>query len=185
MPNGGSDCCASCWFNRANNGTPGIVNTNPRIPSFCKIRDLAIPDPGYTYCANHPYRRPKRDAIPIGPVYVHVDADDGVGLGHREFWKSSPDTEEIRQHLLDLVETPNEHRDGYPFYSLAPHLEAIEQLVEFADPRVVDALENLYQQIEGAEDRSELRDLIKTVRQELDQSVDSTSETNGQEEDQR
>lgn len=184
MPNGGSDCCASCWFNRANNGTPGIVNTNPRIPSFCKIRGLAIPDPGYTYCANHPYRRPKRDAIPIGPVYVHVDPD-GDGVGVREFWQPSPDTEEIRQHLLDIVRTPAEHRDGYPFYSSPPHMEAIQQLVDFADPRVVDALENLARQSEVEEVHSDILDLIKTVRQVLDQSVDSTSGTNGQEEDQR
>lgn len=173
MPNGGSDCCGSCWFNRANNGTPGIVNTDPEIPSFCEIRGLAIPDPGYTYCANHPYRRPKREAIPIGPVYVG-DAD-----GVRKFWQPSPDTEEIRQHLLDIVRTPAEHKDGYPFYSSPPHMMAIQQLVDFNDPRVVAALEDLAQQSEVKEVRSDILDLLKTVRQELDRSVGSTSGTNG------
>ncbi len=162
MPNGGSDCCGSCWFNRANNGTPGIMNTDPGIPSFCEIRGLAIPDPGYTYCANHPYRRPKRDAIPIGPVYVG-DAD-----GVRKLWQPSPDTEEIRQHLLDIVRTPAEHTDGYPFFSSPPHMMAIQQLVDFDDPRVVNALEDLAQQSEMKEVRSDILDLIKTVRQELD-----------------
>ena len=64
-------------------------------------------------------------------------------------------------------------------------MEVIQQLVDFADRRVVDALENLARQSEVQEVRSDILDLIKTVRQELDQSVDSTSETNGQEEDQR
>ena len=64
-------------------------------------------------------------------------------------------------------------------------MKAIQQLVDFNDPRVVDALEDLAQQDEVEEVRSDILDLIKTVRQELDQLVDSTSETNGQEEDQR
>lgn len=87
--------------------------------------------------------------------------------------------------MLDIVRTPAEHKDGYPFYSSPPHMEVIQQLVDFADRRVVDALENLARQSEVQEVRSDILDLIKTVRQELDQSVDSTSETNGQEEDQR
>lgn len=170
MPNGGSDCCASCWFNRANNGTPGVINTDPRIPSFCEIRDLAIPDPGYTYCANHPYRRPDRASIPIGPVYT------GNADGVREIWQPSPDTEEIRQHLLDIIRSPKEHRDGYPFYSSPPHMEAIVQLVEFGDPRLVGALEELAQQNEVKKVRSDILDLIQTVREKLDQSDGSGAE---------
>ncbi len=170
MPNGGSDCCASCWFNRANNGTPGIINTDPRIPSFCKIRGLAIPDPGYTYCANHPYRRPKRDPIPIGPVYV------GNADGVREVWQPAPDTEEIRQHLLDIVRFPKEHTDGYPFFSASPHERAIYQLVDFGDRRVIEALEDLAQQSEVKEVRSDILELIETVRQVLDQSDGSGAE---------
>jgi hypothetical protein len=38
-------------------------------PDFCTIRDLSIDDP-YTYFGNHPHRRPERDPIPIGPVFV-------------------------------------------------------------------------------------------------------------------
>ena len=71
MPNGGSDCCGTCWFNRSLEGQRGSGNFNREIPSHCEIRDLDIPDPFYTYCANHPCHRPGRDPIPIGPVYVY------------------------------------------------------------------------------------------------------------------
>ena len=128
MPNGGSDCCGACWFNRSNGGQLGSVNFKPDIPSFCEIRDLPIPNPFYTYCANHPYHRPNRDPIPIGPVYVHGDNDV------REFWQPSPDSEEIRQHLLEIVRAPEEHTDGYPFFSAPPHARAIEQLLGLRRP---------------------------------------------------
>ena len=161
MPNGGSDCCGTCWFNRSNGGQRGSRNFNREIPSFCEIRHLAIPNPFYTYCANHPYRRPSRDPIPIGPVYVHGDNDV------REFWQPSPDTEEIRQHLLDIVRAPEEHTDGYPFYSPPPHARAIEQLLDFGDQRVVEALEDLVQRDEVKEARPDILELLNTVRQRL------------------
>ncbi len=161
MPNGGSDCCGTCWFNRSNSGQRGSANFKSDIPSSCEIRQLAIPNPFYTYCANHPYRRPDRDPIPIGPVYVHGGNDV------REFWQPSPDTEEIRQHLLNLVRSPEKHPDGYPFYSPPPHLLAIEQLVDFGDQRVVEALEELAQRDEVKEARPDILELIKTIRQQL------------------
>ena len=48
MPNGGSDCCGTCWFNRSLEGQRGSANCNREIPSHCEIRDLDIPDPFYT-----------------------------------------------------------------------------------------------------------------------------------------
>ena len=105
MPNGGSDCCGTCWFNRSLEGQRGSANFNREIPSHCEIRDLDIPDPFYTYCANHPCHRPGRDTIPIGPVDVYR-ATGPSGEGGREQWQPSPDTEEIRQHLLDIVRLP-------------------------------------------------------------------------------
>ena len=104
---------------------------------------------------------PTATPIPIGPVYVHGDNDV------REFWQPSPDTEEIRQHLLDIVREPEEHTDGYPFYSPPPHAKAIEQLVDFGDQRVVEALEDLVQRDEVKEARPDILELIKTVRQRL------------------
>lgn len=161
MPNGGSDCCGTCWFNRSNGGERGFANFNREVPSFCEIRGLPISDPFYTYCANHPHHRPKRDAIPIGPVYV------GDSFGTRKFWEPSPDTEEIREHLLDLVRNPEEHTDGYPFFSPPPHMRAIEQLVDFGDQRVIEALEELIQREEVEEARPALLELVETVRQRL------------------
>ena len=161
MPNGGSDCCGSCWFNRSNGGELGSGNFDREIPSYFEIRHLAIPDPFYTYCANHPYHRCSRDRIPIGPVYVHGDSDS------REFWQPSPDTEEIRQHLLDIVRAPEEHKDGYPFFSPAPHLTAIQQLVDFGDQRVVEALEDLLERDEVKQARQDLTELIETIRKRL------------------
>ncbi len=44
MPNGGSDCCARCGFNRSLGGRRGSANFNRNIRSHCEIRDLDIPD---------------------------------------------------------------------------------------------------------------------------------------------
>ena len=64
MPNGGADCCGTCWFNRKNRGKRDwLQHTENSEPHHCEIRDVAIDDPFYTYCANHPHRRPDRDPI--------------------------------------------------------------------------------------------------------------------------
>ena len=64
MPNGGSDCCGTCWFNRSLEGKRASANFNREIPSRCEIRDMGIPDPFYTYCANHR----KRCGSPTFPI---------------------------------------------------------------------------------------------------------------------
>jgi len=161
MPNGGSDCCGTCWFNRSNGGKRGSLNFDPKIPSHCEIRHLDIEDPFYTYCANHPHYRPSRDSVPIRPVYVHGRNDA------REVWQPSPDTEEVRQHLLNIVREPKEHPDGYPFFSPPPVMIAIEQLVTFGDRRVVEALEDLLLRDEIEEARPKILKLIESVRQRL------------------
>ena len=112
MPNGGSDCCATCWFNRKNKGEAGPFHEKDPGEAYCEIRDVAIDNPFWTYCVNHPYRSPDRDTIPIGPIYI----DRGKG---RQLWQHSPDTESIRSHLLKLLEQIQEHprpeyRAGYP-----------------------------------------------------------------------
>ena len=77
------------------------------LPDHCEIRDLAIEDPFYTYCANHPHRRPDRDRIPIGPVTRHGgwQEDPPYAEYPRYARKPSPDTEEVRQHLLSLLDS--------------------------------------------------------------------------------
>ena len=166
MPNGGSDCCATCWFNRSLRGQKGSDNFDRNIPSHCEIRDLPIPDPGYTYCANHPYHRPTRDPIPIGPVYI-PENDAPLGAG-RELWQDSPDTEEIRLHLLDLVRLPEELADeGYHFYTRPAHFEAIHQLLEWRDTRLIPALEELSQRREMHQARQEIEETIRIARERM------------------
>jgi hypothetical protein len=99
MPNGGPDNCATCWFNDKNKGESGYDHINDPEPNFCIIRNLNIANAFYTYCGNHAYRCPERNPIPIGPVLIASDEHDG----QRIFWQPSPDTEEIRQYLLNLL----------------------------------------------------------------------------------
>ena len=98
---------------------------------------MAIDDPFYTYCANHPHRRPDRDPIPIGPITRHQWND---GSEARVIWRHSPDTEEIRLHLLKLLDGLFEHtaKDRYPIgHSLAQAI--IWQLGQFKEQRAVPA----------------------------------------------
>ena len=94
MPNGGTDCCATCWFHSHKLMEMKFGReTSHQTPrdSFCTIRRLPVEDPHYTYCANHPYRRGEPDPIPIGGV------DRGNGL-HR--WRTHPPLRDpdVRQH---------------------------------------------------------------------------------------
>lgn len=137
MPNGGSDCCGTCWFNAKNKGQSGYDHANDPEPDFCTIRDLAIENPFYTYCGNHPHRRPQRDPIPIGPVFT------GDWSGAREFWKPSPDTEEIREHLVSLLcEMDEQPNSEYPIGVYADEV-VVWQLGEFREVRAVKQLQRI------------------------------------------
>ena len=139
MPNGGSDCCGTCWFNRTNRGEHGYVRARDvSIPPYCEIRDVAIDNPFYTYCANHPHRRPDPDPIPIGPVMC-ADA-----RGDRYVWVPSPDSEEVREHLLDLLTDIFRHisKDWYPARPSLAEI-VISQLGEFREARAVSKLERI------------------------------------------
>ena len=161
MPNGGSDCCGTCCHNRSLEGKQGISNFNPDIASYCEIRNLDIEDPFYTYCANHPAHRPNRDSIPIGPVFVGM---------RRTVWKESPDTEEIRQHLLDIVRNPQKHQ--YLFPTITARDRAIQQLLVWRDKRLISALEDLSKKRRTAEERERLKEIIRVVKEHLDESSD-------------
>ena len=168
MPNGGTDCCGTCWFNSSLEGQRGSANFNHEIPSRCEIRDLDISNPFYTYCANHPYHRPGRDPIPIGPVYVNRTVGP-FDAGRREKWQPSPDTEEIRQHLLDIVRLPAEHADeGYHFYTVPAHAAAIMQLLEWRDERLIPALQEIARRPESELNRADIEETIRLVRQRLE-----------------
>jgi len=137
VPNGGSDCCGSCWFNAKNKGEAGYDHTDDPEPPFCTIRGLAIDDPFYTYCGNHPHRRPDRDPTPIGPVFTGNDS------GERTLWQPSPDSEDIRQHLLTLLSQIEERPSSE--YPLGIYLDEIVvwQLGEFEEPRSIERLRHI------------------------------------------
>ena len=142
MPNGGSDCCGTCWFNRANRGKRDIPrDRDPGVQPYCEIRDFEIEDPFYTYCANHPHRRPERDTIPIGPV-TRFAGD--YSSNAREVWLPSPDSEEVRQHLLELLDDLVEH-GSEKWYPIGPTLivTVVRQLAEFREKRAEDSIRRL------------------------------------------
>ena len=110
MPNGGSDCCGTCWFNFKNKGEPGYDPAEDPEPNRCVIRKVDIRDPFYTYYANHPHRNLGKLALPIGPIYT------GDSPGNRKVWIPPGDTQESRLSHLELprtlgVVTPDEYID--------------------------------------------------------------------------
>ena len=136
LPNGGSDCCGTCWFNAKNKGEAGYGHASERQPAYCTIRKLPIEDDFYTYCGNHPHRRPDRDPVPIGPVFI----DKGNG---RQVWSPSPDTEEVRLHLLDLLANiQQEAAEEYPIGLYSDEL-VVWQLGEFRESRAVADLQRI------------------------------------------
>ncbi len=143
MPNGGSDCCGTCWWNRTNLGQRDPQNADRSVEPFCEIRDLAIRDPLDEYCANHPRLRPDGDSIPIGPIFRGWGSS--LFETYRYPWRPSPDTEPIRLHLLDLLHDmplngPRLERCGFP---PGPPLIliVIEQLGDFREQRATPDLE--------------------------------------------
>lgn len=137
MPNGGSDCCATCWHNAKNKGEAGYNHVDDTAPDVCMIRDLRLENPFYTYCANHPHRLPKELRVPIGPVYT------GDSSGHREVSVEAPDSEEIRFGLLQLLaQIGSEPTTEYPI-GLRLEVVVIRQLGKFKEERAVPDLERL------------------------------------------
>jgi hypothetical protein len=137
MPNGGSDNCGTCWFNAKNKGEAGHAHLRDPEPSFCSIRNLPVEYSLYTYCSNHPHRRPERDRIPIGPVFT------GALSGGRELWQASPDTEEIRQHLLSLLDAQQQQPSSeYPAGMYADEV-VVWQPGEFREVRGIAGLRRI------------------------------------------
>ena len=159
MPNGGSDCCGTCWFNRTNRGQRDwLKHTDESVSPYCEIRKLVIEDPFWTYCANHPHRRPDRDPILIGPVMRHGGYKVAAASEHqkkvfenpRYVWERSPDSEDIRQHLLNLLGSIAEHisKDWYPI-GIRLGETIVWQLGEFGEQRAVEGLERIREHGEG------------------------------------
>jgi len=158
MPNGGSDCCGSCWFNQINRGERGYRHAKDEGEDYCLIRHTRIEVPAYTYCINHPHHNTQKHDLPIGPLYVN----DGSGEteGERKVWQPSPDSEEIRLELLRLLDAVEEQQtkvDPLGFllvimiasptkeYPRGWHIDEVVvwQLGEFGERRAVSGLERI------------------------------------------
>jgi len=137
MPNGGSDCCGTCWFNHRNHGEAGYAHARSDEPAYCEIRDVEIPNPFWTYCANHPHRSPERNRVPVGPIFVDT-RDEG-----REIWKDCPDTEEVRMGLLKLLARIKEQpQEEYPIGIYRDEV-VVWQLGEFREQRATPDLKRI------------------------------------------
>ncbi len=143
----------------------GHGHGNPELPHYCQIRSQAIDDPGYTYCLNHPYRSRAGDPIPIGPILV---AEVGSGLSfERVPWQPSPDTEEVRLHLLELLGRAEDifSEDYHPAFGpkIRNHPDyagvVIWQLGQFREQRAVPGIEFV---------RGKIPDLAAIARQALE-----------------
>ena len=138
MPNGGSDCCGTCWFNEANDGEAGFRKNDPEGTQRCVIRQFEIENAFWTYCANHPHHNPDRIKTPIGPVYIA-----GSYPYVRTVLHDSVDNEDVRISLLGLLqeidETPAEE---YPSATKFDE-EIIKQLMSFREKRAVEHLRRI------------------------------------------
>ena len=138
MPNGGSDCCGTCWFNSRNKGKAGRNRSAGRSERhYCIIRELPIHGAFYTYCANHQYRNPGRIEVPIGPVWI------GRSDGYREVWKLAPSTEGVRLNLLNLLRQIQEQPS--PKYPIGIHRDnmVIWQVGELREFRALEELRRI------------------------------------------
>lgn len=135
MPNGGSDCCGTCWFNSKNEDEPGSYSSNKEVLVKCTIRDIEIPDPFWTYCANHPHHNVDKIVLPLGPVYVTDDYPYS-----RKVWIKPPDNETIRQKLLEILDGIDVSlKKTYPS-STDLYEEVIKQVVELKEKRALPML---------------------------------------------
>jgi ankyrin repeat protein len=71
MPNGGTDCCMNCAFNRANHDVGNIKSNDrfTRIP-FCTLRSVAVFDRAWTYCRSFSHKMAE-GREPIGPIFAN------------------------------------------------------------------------------------------------------------------
>jgi hypothetical protein len=140
MPNGGSDCCGTCWFNKANQDKAGYPKRDSNIENRCDIRDVIVENPFWTYCANHSHHNPNKIELPIGPVYV--DSREGFPY-RRKVLVDSPDSEEIRKNLIRILESMQEQPiEEYPTSTKLDET-VILQLGLFKEKRAVTELRRI------------------------------------------
>lgn len=133
MPNGGSDCCGTCQFNSKKNPSKGYQDD--RKEAYCIIRDLEVPDPFWTYCANHQHHNLTGIMTPLGAVRVYAEYPE-----ERKVWKMPPDTEEVRQKLIELTEGFDASFEVVFPLPTTLEKEVISQLEYFREVRAIPAL---------------------------------------------
>ncbi len=138
MPNGGSDCCGTCWFNTVNNGKPGYPENSQTNDLICEIRNFKPDDPFWTYCANHPHHNPEKIRVPIGPVFVCDDNSYG-----RIEKISALDTEQVRNELVKLAEQiPEIPKEEYPS-ATSFSVEIIKHIMFINEVRAIPSLKRI------------------------------------------
>lgn len=175
MPNGGSDCCGTCWFNSKNNGEQGYQGSEKEGFAMCTIRNLEIPDPFWTYCANHPHHNQNKIDLPLGPVYIN----DGYPYS-RKVWVNPPDNEEIRMKLLELLDKiSNQPEFKYPSETDLEE-EIIKQLTAFKEKRAIEGLKRIIN-LDIEDYRSQKNFIIRNKSIIVGQAIESLLEiTNGE-----
>ena len=79
----------------------------------------------------------------------------------------TPDPAALR-NLLDIVRLPEGHADeGYHFHTRPAHVEALMQLLEWRDERLVPALEEIARHPEAERARADIEETIRLVRERL------------------
>lgn len=139
----GADCCMFCCFNRANEGRSGFgdeANALRTDEHFCEIREFDVTDlPHLTFCANHPHHLRHID-VPVGPVWQCVRVEGGGYVRAR--FKDSPDTEEIRATLVELLDGMPEVPAHPTWFGPVEQFDevVIIQLREFGERRALPGL---------------------------------------------
>ncbi|MCY3713681.1 MAG: hypothetical protein OXH02_10355 [Gemmatimonadetes bacterium] len=190
MPNGGSDCCGTCRFNRAN---AGLENLSPLLredmervheASHCEIRGLDIQNPFWTYCANHTSRMKRGYSVPLGPVYVHewnhVVNSDGVRVpvSNRIPWVDAPDTEEVRTQLLQFLKELELLSDSYPWHGKDLVHEVVDELERLREPRAIPILEQIAKDLsEKGEEPDGIRIAIERIQSAMETDRGGQSST--------
>ncbi len=190
MPNGGSDCCGSCRFNRAN---AGLENRSSLLredmecvheASHCEIRGLDIQNPFWTYCANHTSRMKRGYSVPLGPVYVHewnhVVNSDGVRVpvSNRIPWVDAPDTEEVRTQLLQFLKELELLSDSYPWHGKDLVHEVVDELERLREPRAIPILEQIAKDLsEKGEEPDGIRIAIERIQSAVEADRGGKSST--------
>lgn len=135
MPNGGSDCCGTCWFNSKNNMESGNNALQKEGKVNCIIRNVEINNPFWTYCANHPHHNIEKIDLPLGPIYIN----DGYPYS-RKLWINAPDNENIRLKLLELLNSISSMpQNKYPSETDIEE-EVIKQLTALKEKRAINGL---------------------------------------------